>query len=86
MTTSGQPQNTLSSRRAVILLLADIGQTTWRMFLPTLGGFGLGIWADHSWHTTPWLMCGGLGIGIALAAGLMVRQFRGLHDNRKETQ
>jgi hypothetical protein len=60
----------------VILLLATIGDTTWRMFVPTLGGTGLGLWADSQWHTQPWLSITGLGVGIVITVFLMIDQFK----------
>ena len=82
MATSGQPEKHTPPRSAVILLLADIGQTTWQMFVPTLGGFGLGMWADGAWHTAPWMMCSGLFIGIVIAALLTLRQFRKIKEKK----
>jgi hypothetical protein len=63
-------------RSTVILLLSDIADTTWRMFVPTLGGTGLGLWADSSLHTTPWLGVLGLVLGIVITAALMRQQFK----------
>ncbi|MEP6710245.1 MAG: AtpZ/AtpI family protein [Candidatus Saccharibacteria bacterium] len=60
----------------VILLLGDIADTTWRMFVPPLVGAVLGWWADNSWHTTPWLALTGLGIGIIICALLVKQQFK----------
>ena len=63
-------------RSTVILLLGDIANTTWRMFVPTLLFIGLGFWADSSWHTKPWLTIAGLIIGVAITTELMRRQFK----------
>lgn len=66
------PQDTST----VILLLSTIADTTWRMFLPTLGGTALGLWLDDIWGTTPWVGIAGLVVGIAITTVLMRQQFK----------
>lgn len=83
MATSGQPSGPRPTRSAVILMLTDIGNTTWRMFVPVLGGFGLGIWADRSWNTRPWWTIIGIVIGIILTTALMARQFQAVKNDKK---
>lgn len=61
------------SKSAVVLLLKDIGDTTWRMFVPTIGLMSLGYWADSQLHTKPWLFVAGVSVG-ALVAGYLVRK------------
>lgn len=39
----------VSRQRAFFVLLTDIADTTWRMFLPTLGGLGIGWWIGGIW-------------------------------------
>lgn len=50
-----------------------MADTTWRMFVPIIGLFVLGLLADKQFATTPWLMILGLVIGTVLAA-LLIRQ------------
>ncbi len=57
----------------VILLLGTIGDTTWRMFVPTIGLTILGLLADKWLHTTPWIMAAGIVLG-ALGAFVLVRR------------
>lgn len=57
----------------VVLLLGTIGDTTWRMFVPTIGLTILGLVADKLLGTTPWLMAGGIILG-ALGATVLVRR------------
>lgn len=47
-----------------------MADTTWRMFVPAVIFVGLGLWADLSWGTKPWLTV--LGAVIGLAAGIML--------------
>ena len=57
----------------VILLLKDTGDTTWRMFVPTVGLLLVGNVLDERWHTKPWLLLAGVAIGVCIAA-LLVKQ------------
>lgn len=41
-------------RSVAILLLATIADTTWRVFVPTIGGTLVGIKLDHLYNTAPW--------------------------------
>jgi hypothetical protein len=70
---SSEETPTPPNQSAVILLLGTMADTTWRMFLPTLGGTGLGLWADNGSHTGPLWTLVGLGIGIVITS-LLVRQ------------
>ncbi len=67
----------------VILLLGDIADTTWRMFVPILLFLGLGFWGDTAWHTKPWLMIVGIVVGVGLAALLVRAQFRKIGRDSK---
>lgn len=71
-------------RSTVILLLGDIADTTWRMFVPPILFIGLGFWADMSWGTKPWLSLAGIVIGIGITAALIRRQFQNVkrHDSK----
>ncbi|MDB5165494.1 MAG: hypothetical protein JWM00_384 [Candidatus Saccharibacteria bacterium] len=63
-------------KSTVVLLLGDIADTTWRMFVPTIGSIGLGFWADYSWGTEPWLTIAGIVVGIGATALLIKQQFQ----------
>jgi hypothetical protein len=60
----------------VILLLSTIGDTTWRMFVPTIGLTILGLLADKWLHTTPWIMIFGIIAGAYLAYLLVKNQIK----------
>lgn len=50
--------------------------TTWRMFVPTLGGTLIGLWIDSMNNTEPWFGIGGLAIGIIITAVLIRQQYK----------
>lgn len=54
-------------------LLLDMADTTWRMFIPTIGLLMLGRHFDVRFATKPWLMLLGAAIGGAIA-WLLVKQ------------
>lgn len=64
-------------------LLASAADTTWRMFVPTIGFTMLGVWLDQQWHTKPWLMFVGIALGFVFACLLVRRQYLAL---KKEDQ
>ncbi|MBP9668047.1 AtpZ/AtpI family protein [Candidatus Saccharibacteria bacterium] len=77
MSTSGNSHKSepnRPSRKAVLLLLADMADTTWRMFGPVILFVALGIWADDRYTTGPWLSLAGVLIGSLLAALLIKKQ------------
>lgn len=57
----------------VVAVVQTIGDTTWRMFVPTVGFTLLGVWLDGLWNTKPWLMIAGIAVG-ALGSVLLVRE------------
>lgn len=57
----------------VRVLLGTIGDTTWRMFVPSVGLTLLGVWADSQFGTKPWLMALGVVFGF-LGAFLLVKK------------
>ncbi|MBL8159678.1 AtpZ/AtpI family protein [Candidatus Saccharibacteria bacterium] len=68
MTEAGTP-----TTQSAILVFGTIADTTWRLFVPSVGGTLLGVWGDNSFHTKPWLTLTGIVLGCALAV-LLVRQ------------
>ena len=55
-------------------LILDMADTTWRMFVPTVGLLLLGRVADRHFGTNPWLMLAGVALGAAIATLLVKRQ------------
>ncbi len=56
------------------VILATIGDTTWRMFVPSIGCTLLGVWADQHFGTSPWLMIAGIVLGFSGAFLLVKKQ------------
>ena len=54
-------------------LIATMADTTWRMFVPTIGLLLLGLQIDRTHHSAPWWTLIGLGTGIIMA-GLLIRE------------
>ena len=68
----GQPP----AKSAAVLLLSDIANTTWRMFIPSVGLTMLGLYLDSQWHTSPVLMIIGIIAGGGISALLVYRQLK----------
>jgi hypothetical protein len=76
----GDKKPTPPERSTVVLLLGTIGDTTWRMFIPTIGLTVLGLLADKQLHTTPWIMTAGIIVGTLIAALLVRRQIKKVNE------
>lgn len=70
------PTTTPPDSSTVVLLLGTIGDTTWRMFVPTIGLALAGDFADRMLATRPWLMLAGFAIGSVIAAALVKKQLQ----------
>jgi hypothetical protein len=75
---SGNKKPAPPDTSTVVLLLGTIGDTTWRMFVPTIGLTVLGLLADKWLGTTPWLMTLGIILGTLGAYALVRRQIKGV--------
>jgi len=60
----------------VILMVATIGDTTWRMFVPTISLTVVGLLLDKTWQTTPWFLITGIVTGSLLAFWLVRSQMK----------
>lgn len=80
---NGAPTNHESPRTksAAILLLGDIADTTWRMFVPTIGMTLLGSYLDTQWRTKPVMLAIGIVSGAALAIILVRRQLKRIESS-----
>lgn len=66
------------SKSTAVLLLSDIADTTWRMFVPTVGLAVLGFMLDRQYATTPWMFILGFGLGCLITGVLIKRLFEKL--------
>ncbi len=69
-------KETPPQKSAVVLLFMIAADTTWRMFVPTLGGALLGLWIDSMADTEPWYAVGGLAVGIVVTTLLVRQQYK----------
>jgi hypothetical protein len=63
---------------AAILLLLTVADTTWRAFVPTIGGTIVGITLDHAFGTKPSLTVGMIVLGFIVSGILITLQFKSL--------
>lgn len=68
--------STAPTKSVMLTMFVTVADTTWRMFVPTLSGVGLGIWGDKTWETTPLLTILGVMVGAVLSFGLVYIQIR----------
>ena len=66
-----------------LAFVVTIADTTWRMFVPSVGFTLLGVWADSQTDTKPWLMVAGIIVGAASAYLLVSRQIGRLKGSTK---
>jgi hypothetical protein len=55
-------------------LIFDMADTTWRMFVPTVGLLLIGRAVDRHFGTKPWYMFAGITLGVVIATLLVKRQ------------
>ena len=75
------------------VLLGTIGDTTWRMFVPSIGFTLLGVWADTriltftgESATKPWFMVAGIIIGCLGAVLLVKKQLADIKTRKESTK
>ena len=71
-------KETVPSANDVLVLFGTVADTTWRMFLPTLGGLVLGMWADSAFDTKPLFTVTGVVLGVIACLGLIYVQLKGV--------
>lgn len=69
-------------RSAAVLLVLTIADTTWRAFVPTIGGTLLGIGLDFIFNVAPWFTIIMIAVGCATSAWLIALQLRGVRTTR----
>lgn len=73
-TSKASSQTTKEPFSAPILMFMTALDTTWRAFVPTLGGTFLGIGVDAWFHIAPFGVIGCLILGTVLSIVLITRQ------------
>lgn len=66
-----EPPKPIRSQTAI--LLSTMADTSWRMFVPTIGLLLLGRWLDTWLGTTPIALLIGLGLGVAASIWLITK-------------
>lgn len=84
---------TADEPEALGTILATIGDTTWRMFVPSIGFTLLGVWADTriltftgESATKPWFMVAGIIIGCLGAVLLVKKQLADIKTRKESTK
>lgn len=73
---NGDEKNVPPSSSTVILLLTTMADTTWRLFVPSVGFTIWGLVLDKQFDTTPWLMILGIILGSTIAILLVTAQVK----------
>jgi hypothetical protein len=82
-TKSGSGQNPLSLNTVGLLFL----DTSTRLFVPSVGGTVLGLWAVNAWDTKPWFTLIGVTLGTAIAFLLIYIQLKGIKkDDQRDNK
>jgi F0F1-type ATP synthase assembly protein I len=68
--------------KAALLLSLTLLDTTWRIFVPTIGGTILGIVLDNMFKTAPTITIVAIIVGIALSVLLIIQQLRQVRRGR----
>jgi uncharacterized membrane protein (Fun14 family) len=66
---------------AAILLFTTIADTTWRMFVPTIGGTIIGIITDHALNSAPVWTTIMIIVGSLISLSLIYLQMKGVRKN-----
>lgn len=73
---ANKSDKTPPSKSTVLLLFMIAADTTWRMFIPVIGGTIGGVWADNVFGSKPLWTVAGIAIGVTVAALLVRKQMR----------
>lgn len=69
-------EKSLPPKQSTVLLLVTIADTTWRLFIPTIGLTIAGLLLDKQFGTKPWIMAVSMAVGIAVALLLTRSQLK----------
>ena len=78
MINNKEKKSTAPKSSDVLILFATVADTTWRLFIPTLGGVILGLWLDRSMQVRPiWTIIGVI-CGTMVSLVLVYLQLKGV--------
>lgn len=66
----------VSRQSTDLIIFGTVADTTWRMFVPVIGGALVGYMIDLSANSRPVGIISGMFIGVVLAVALVVMQYR----------
>lgn len=78
----GKSKTTKKPQSAAILLTLTALDTTWRTFVPIIGGTLAGIAIDKQLQTVPIFTCILLIVGVAIATLLVLKQLRDVRGDK----
>jgi 5-enolpyruvylshikimate-3-phosphate synthase len=61
-------------RATTVALLVTLGDTTWRMLIPSAAFVAAGIYGDLHLRTRPWMTLSGVFVGLGVSALLIKQQ------------
>jgi F0F1-type ATP synthase assembly protein I len=64
------------SSSTALLLISTVADTTWRLFLPAIGGTVLGLWIGNVFDVQPWTTILGVIVGCVVSFRLVYTQIR----------
>ena len=78
MAEKDKEENQLPSAKDALVIFGTIADTTWRLFVPTLGGVVFGLWLDNTYGYKPLATIIGVICGTILSLYLVYRQLQGV--------
>ncbi len=66
--------------KTVLMVFATVGDTTWRLFIPSISGTLLGLWADKAFDTVPIFLIIGIVVGSITAVMLVRAQIKKVNN------
>ncbi len=70
-------------RSAAILLLTTVLDTTWRAFVPTIGGTFVGVFLDTTFRTVPVITITMIALGFTTSIILVMMQIKAVKRGSK---
>lgn len=71
-----ETQEPQPAKSQTAILLTTMADTSWRMFVPTIGLLLLGKWADSWLGTEPIVLLIGLALGVIASIWLVIKQIK----------